>query len=197
MCVATHSLQEPKVELQWLNISFKYCKHTLTPTNSDVFWDQVSHMLPGRWGEIFHICSLRPTARTPGLQQSSVAYLGAQTKRLTGEPGAPCQPFLSFFSQSRGQCALFLFSQGTGGSMAMFPRQCGNRHKRSGLFLHSSTFLTSAISYCFNLIFMHSPMHLYFPDSFLNLLILLLIRSMFSVNEVPQMNSLWEKTFLR
>lgn len=129
------------------------------------------------------------------LQQSSVAYLGAQTKWLSGEPAAPC---LSFFSQSQRQCALFLFSQGTGGSVAMFPRQCGNRHKQSGLFLHFSTFLTSIVSYCFNLIFMHSPIHLYFPNSFfLNLLILLLIGNLLSVNEVPQMNSLREKTFLR
>lgn len=131
------------------------------------------------------------------LQQSSVAYLGAQTKWLSGELAAPWQPFLSFFSQSQRQCALFLFSQGTRGSVAMFPRQRGNRHKQSGLFLHSSTFLTSIISYCFNLIFMHSPIHLYFPNSFfLNLLILLLIGSLLSVNELPQMNSLWEKTFL-
>lgn len=109
------------------------------------------------------MCSTMPSARDGGPQLSSTAYLGAQSEDGARETAAPCQTFPFFSSKSEDSEQLFLSSTGNGVHAAQPCSQAHqNRYNPSGLLLHSSTILTSTVSYCLYLILLHAPVCLFY-----------------------------------
>lgn len=75
-------------------------------------WARVSHAHPARWEGIILMCSVRLPGRTWGLQSPSMAHLGTQTEHCTGQPAAPCWPYIFSSPEHKGSAQDFLSSVG-------------------------------------------------------------------------------------